>query len=190
MLADDYLEVQVKFEQFYEDGESTELTNWLGADGTVEDWYFDITVDDDWVDPDETYTLVYARALNAEGEASMVDLRVIRFARMSVTVNEPALGTPLVGLVEFEGSTEGTEHDRIEYKIDNGDWVVGDTLFILFLPTAEGTPAPGDSAGEQRIERLLAIGDARSLYLVEGEFRNIKENQLTGVGIENLAAQL
>ena len=124
----DYLEVQVKFEQFYEDGESTELTNWLGADGTVEDWYFDITVDDDWVDADETYTLVYARALNAEGEASMVDLRVIRFARMSVTINEPSLGTPLVGLVEFEGSTEGTEHDRIEYKIDNGDWVVGDTL--------------------------------------------------------------
>ena len=70
----DYIEVQVKFEQFYDDGDSTELTNWLGADGTVEDWYFDIVVDDDWVDADEAYTLVYARALNEDGEASVVDV--------------------------------------------------------------------------------------------------------------------
>ncbi|NDH24498.1 MAG: hypothetical protein EBY49_11280, partial [Actinobacteria bacterium] len=89
------------------------MTNWLGADGTVEDWYFDITVDDDWVDPDETYTLVYARALTESGEASALDFRVVRFARMSVSISEPALGTPLVGFVDFEGTTEGTEHDRI-----------------------------------------------------------------------------
>jgi len=125
---ENYVEVQVKFEQFYDDGESTELTNWLGADGTVEDWYFDITIDDDWVDPDETYTLVYARALTESGEASAIDFRVVRFARMSVSISEPALGTPLVGFVDFEGTAEGTEHDRIEYKIDNGDWEVGDTL--------------------------------------------------------------
>jgi subtilisin family serine protease len=123
-----YVEVQVKFEQFYEDGESTELTNWMRADGTVEEWYLDITVDDDWVNPDESHTLVYARSLNAEGEASMIELRIVRFARMSVSIKEPALGTPLVGLVGFEGVAEGTEHDRIEYKIDNGDWVLGDSL--------------------------------------------------------------
>jgi subtilisin family serine protease len=125
---EDYLEVQVKFEQFYEDGDSTELTGWLGAGGTVEDWYYDITVDDDWVDPDESYTLVYARALTESGDASMVDLRIVRFGRMAVSITEPALGTPLVGFVDFEGTAEGTEHDRIEYKINNGDWVLGDTL--------------------------------------------------------------
>ena len=125
---EDYVEVQVKFEQFYEDGDSTELTNWLGADGTVEDWYFDITVDDDWVDADESYTLVYARALTESGEASALNFRVVRFARMAVSVSEPSLGTPLVGFVDFEGTAEGTEHDRIEYKIDNGDWEIGDTL--------------------------------------------------------------
>ncbi len=125
---ENYVEVQVKFEQFYDDGDSTELTNWLGADGTVEDWYFDITVDDDWVDEDEAYTLVYARALTESGEASALDFRIVRFARMAVSISEPALGTPLVGFVDFEGTTEGTEHDRIEYKINNGEWELGDTL--------------------------------------------------------------
>ena len=125
---ENYIEVQVKFEQFYDDGESTELTNWLGADGTVEDWYLDMTVADEWVDPDESYTLVYARALNENGEASMIDLRIVRFARMAVFISEPSLGTDLVGFVDFEGTAEGTEHDRIEYKINNGDWVLGDSL--------------------------------------------------------------
>ena len=124
----DYIEVQVKFEQFYDDGESTELTNWLGADGTVEDWYFDITVDDDWVDADEAYTLIYARALNEAGEASVVDVRIVRFARMSVSISEPPLGTALVGMVDFSGTVEGLDHDRVEYKIDSEDWQLGDTL--------------------------------------------------------------
>ena len=124
----DYIEVQVKFEQFYDDGESNELTNWLNADGTVEDWYFDITVDDDWVDADESYSLVYARALNENGEASVVDVRIVRFARMTVSISEPPLGEALVGLTEFSGTAEGIEHDRIEYKIDSLDWQVGQTL--------------------------------------------------------------
>ena len=125
---EDYLEVQIKLEQFYDDGDSTELTNWIGADGTVEDWYFDLVVDDDWVDPDESYTLIYARALNEQGEASVTDVRIVRFARMAVSISEPSLGTPLVGVVEFSGTAEGIDHDRIEYKIDNGDWVLGDSL--------------------------------------------------------------
>ena len=123
-----YVEVQVKIEQFYDDGDSTELTNWLGADGTVEDWYFDITVDDDWVDDDESYTLIYARALNENGEASVLDVRIVRFARMTVSISEPPLGTALVGLVEFSGTAEGTDHDRIEYKVDSQDWQLGDDL--------------------------------------------------------------
>ena len=124
----DYVEVQIKFEQFYDDGESLELTNWLAADGTVEDWYFDITVDDGWVDEDEAYTLIYARALTEVGEASVVDVRVVRFARMTVSISEPPLGTALVGLVEFSGTVEGTEHDRVEFKIDSQDWQLGDDL--------------------------------------------------------------
>ena len=123
-----YVEVQVKFEQFYDDGDSTELTNWLGADGTVEDWYVDMVVDDDWVDADEAYTLIYARALNEDGEASVVDVRVVRFARMTVSISEPPLGTALVGLVDFSGTAEGIEHDRIEYKIGSQDWQLGDNL--------------------------------------------------------------
>jgi hypothetical protein len=130
-----YVEVQVKIEQFYDDGDSTELVNWRGADGTVEDWYYDLTVDDDWVDPDESYTLVYARALNENGEASVVDLRIVRFSRMAISISEPSLGTALVGFVDFSGTVEGTEHDRVEYKIDNGEWTLGDAL----APQDEGT---------------------------------------------------
>ena len=123
-----YLEVQVKLEQFEEDGDSTDLTSWLGADGTVEDWYFDITVDDDWVNEDEDYTLIYARALNEDGEASFMDVRIVRFARMTVSISEPALGTALVGLVDFSGTVEGTDHDRVEYKVGGDDWQLGDDL--------------------------------------------------------------
>ena len=124
----DYIEVQIKLEQFYEEKESEELTGWLGTGGTVANWYYDLTINDDWVDEDEMYTLVYARGLTENGKASIIDLRIIRFERMAVTITEPALGTDLVGLVQFEGTTEGTDHDRIEYKIDSGDWIVGDTL--------------------------------------------------------------
>jgi hypothetical protein len=83
--------------------------------------------------------------------------------------------TPDLSLGEPAQTTEG------------GNWVVGDTLIILFaketaeppdpeesgapIPAGVETPpaSPDDSAGTQTIERLLAIGDARSLYLVEGE---------------------
>lgn len=125
---EDYLEVQVKIEQFYDDGDSFELTSWLGADGTVEQWYYDLIIDDDWIDEDEAYTLVYARALNAAGEASSVDVRIVHMTRLAISISEPALGTDLVGFVDFSGIVEGPEHDRVEYKIDNGDWVLGDTL--------------------------------------------------------------
>ena len=124
----DYIEVQVKFEQFYDDGDSDDLTNWLSTDGTVEDWYFDINVDDDWVDADESYTLVYARALTETGEASVIDIRIVRFARMTVSISEPPLGTALVGSVTFSGTVEGLDHDRVEYKIDGDDWQLGDQL--------------------------------------------------------------
>lgn len=124
----DYLEVQVKIEQFYDDGDSTELTNWLDTDGTVEEWYYDLMVDDDWIDQDEAYTLVYARALNAAGDASSIDVRVVHLTRLSISISEPGIGTNLVGFVDFSGIVEGPEHDRVEYKIDNGDWILGDTL--------------------------------------------------------------
>ena len=126
--VNDYIEVQVKLEQFFEDGESDDLTNWLSADGTTEDWYFDITVNDNWVDADEAYTLIYARALNEGGEASVLDVRIVRFARISISMSEPPLGTSLVGSVDFSGTVEGTEHDRVEYKIDGQDWQLGDDL--------------------------------------------------------------
>ncbi len=81
-----------------------------------------------------------------------------------------------------------------------GNWIIGDTLVIVFeqngMP-AEGSdaqlgppteaprasPEPADSA-EQRIERLLARGDARSLYRVVGDAAAPSRNYLIGKRIE------
>ena len=50
---------------------------------------------------------------------------------MAVTIAGPAIGTALQGTVEFSGTVEGVEHDVLEYKIDNGDWLVGEELTSL-----------------------------------------------------------
>jgi hypothetical protein len=47
---------------------------------------------------------------------------------MAVTIAGPPLGTALQGTVEFSGTVEGVEHDILEYRIDNGDWLVGEEL--------------------------------------------------------------
>lgn len=124
----EYVEVQVKLEQYTDDGESEDLTMWMSTDGTIENWYLDLTIDDGWIASNEEYTVVYARGLTSEGEASTVDVRVIHLARMAVTFTSPSLGTDLVGSVEFTGTAEGTEHERVEYKINNEAWVTGENL--------------------------------------------------------------
>ncbi|MBT5453826.1 MAG: S8 family serine peptidase, partial [Euryarchaeota archaeon] len=44
---------------------------------------------------------------------------------MGINFTGPSLGTKLSGLVEFTGMVEGTEAERIEFKIDRGDWTFG-----------------------------------------------------------------
>ena len=63
-----YTEVEVRMEQ-YRDGSSNpvELLDWRKAGGEPASWYLDVTLSDDWVDEDEDYTLLLARARTASG---------------------------------------------------------------------------------------------------------------------------
>ena len=44
---------------------------------------------------------------------------------MGINFTGPSLGTKLSGLIEFSGMVEGTGAERVEYKIDRGDWTFG-----------------------------------------------------------------
>ena len=129
--GDDYVKIEVRIEQHLDNGTIRELRDWVTAGGDLSAWYLDISVKDSWVNEDENYVLVMARALTEEGEASNVSIRVVNIARMEVILEAPTLGTALQGSVEFSGTVEGVEHDKLEYRIENGDWIVGETLTPL-----------------------------------------------------------
>ena len=126
--GDDYTKVQIRIEQHLESGTVRELQNWIDVGGDVSSWFLDVSVKDSWVRQDEDYVLVMARALTEEGDESLLDVRWVNIARMAVTIAGPPLGTALQGTVEFSGTVEGIEHDLLEYRIDNGDWLVGEEL--------------------------------------------------------------
>ena len=126
--GDDYTKVQIKIEQHLESGTVRELQSWVDTGGDVSSWFIDISVKDNWVRQDEDYVLVMARALTDEGDESSLDVRWVNTARMAVTIAGPPLGTALQGTVEFSGTVEGVEHDILEYRVDNGDWLVGEEL--------------------------------------------------------------
>lgn len=126
--GDDYTKVQIKIEQHLESGTVRELQSWVDTGGDVSSWFIDISVKDNWVRQDEDYVLVMARALTDEGDESSLDVRWVNIARMAVTIAGPPLGTALQGTVEFSGTVEGVEHDILEYRVDNGDWLVGEEL--------------------------------------------------------------
>ena len=126
--GDDYTKVQIKIEQHLESGTVRELQSWVDTGGDVSSWFIDISVKDNWVRQDEDYVLVMARALTDDGDESSLDVRWVNIARMAVTIAGPPLGTALQGTVEFSGTVEGVEHDILEYRVDNGDWLVGEEL--------------------------------------------------------------
>ena len=47
---------------------------------------------------------------------------------MSINFTSPSLGTDLEETVQFTGKTEGTEAERVEYKINRGEWQLGETV--------------------------------------------------------------
>ena len=135
--GDDYTKIQVRIEQYLESGTVRELQNWVDTGGELSSWFLDVSIKDSWVRQDEDYVLVMARALTEDGEESLIDARWVKIARMEVTITGPTLGTALQGSVDFSGTVEGVEHDIIEYRIDNGDWLLGGELSEMEVGTQD-----------------------------------------------------
>ena len=176
--GDEYTKVQVRIEQHLESGTVRELQNWVDAGGDVSSWYLDVSVKDSWVRQDEDYALVLARAVNDEGEESALDARWINIARMAVTIAGPAVGTALQGSVDFSGTVEGVEHDVLEYKIDNGDWLVGEQLDEMEIGTQDWSFSWNSNSvddGSHRVnfrmvnESGVATDEIRRTYTVDNQ---------------------
>ena len=149
-----YDEVQIRIEQHLESGTVRELQGWITAGGDVSNWYLDVSVSSDWVRADEDYTLILARAISDDGEESLLDARYVRLARMLVTLAGPSVGTLLDGSVEFSGTVEGLEHDRLEYKVDSGEWLLGEELDFLDVGTQDWSFSWNSNSVEDGSHRL------------------------------------
>ena len=152
--AGPYDEVQIRLEQHLESGTVRELQGWITAGGDVNNWYLDVSVSSDWVRADEDYTLILARAISDDGEESLLDARYVNLASMVVTLAGPSVGTLLDGTVEFSGTVEGLEHDRLEYKVDSGEWALGEELEFLDVGTQDWSFSWNSNAVEDGSHRL------------------------------------
>ena len=104
------------------------LMNWTEARGTVDNWFLDVLIEDSWVKSNDEYIRVYARASDSEENESNSAIRTIQVSRMGISLQNPTLREVLEGSVQVTGEVEGVEHDRIEYRVDGGEWVFGTTL--------------------------------------------------------------
>ena len=149
-----YDEVQIRIEQHLESGTVRELQGWVAAGGELSNWYLDVSVNSDWVRADEDYTLILARAISDDGEESLIDARYVTLARMIVTLAGPSVGTMLEGTVDFSGTVEGLEHDRLEYKVDSGEWMLGEELEFLDVGTQDWSFSWNSNSVEDGSHRL------------------------------------
>ena len=131
----DYSKVEIYLERMYApnwQGVPKMILNWTEASGSVDNWFLDVLIEDSWVEyTDSSYydfIRVYARATGDEGNESNPSIRDIKVSRMGVSIETPTLREVLEGSVQVTGEVEGVEHDRIEYRVDGGEWKLGTTL--------------------------------------------------------------
>ena len=109
------------------------LMDWTQTRGTVDNWFLDVLVEDSWVVyedakyPDE-YIRMYVRAIDEDGNVSNPAIRTFEVSRMGVSLQNPTLREVLEDSVQVTGQVEGVEHDRIEYRVDGGEWALGTML--------------------------------------------------------------
>ena len=100
--------------------------DWTEANGTMENWFLDVEIQDSWVDysSSERFLLLHAKASDDEGNVSNIAYRKFKVSReKAFSLIPPIARNPLTGTVEVNGEVEGVEHDRIEYRVDDGDWI-------------------------------------------------------------------
>ena len=114
--------------------------DWTEANGTMENWFLDVEIQDSWVDysSSERFLLLHAKASDDEGNVSNIAYRKFKVSRESILIDTPIARNPLTGTVEVNGEVEGVEHDRIEYRVDDGDWVFGSTIQTNNNPGEDG----------------------------------------------------
>ena len=78
----EYDEVQITIEQRNTQNNSVNiLKDWTLAGGELPDWFLDVSIKSDWVDPSEDYTLVMARAINQGGDGTDIVVRTVNKRR-------------------------------------------------------------------------------------------------------------
>lgn len=129
----DYDKIEIKLEQHFKPNNGNVpnpqiLLDWTLANGTTEYWFYDVELQDSWVKSNDKFIVVYAKATDDKGNESNPDLRTFQLSRTGISLLTPLSRNVLSGTVEVTGEVEGVEHDRIEYKIDDGDWTFGTSL--------------------------------------------------------------
>jgi hypothetical protein len=121
--------------------------DWTEVNGSVDYWFYDLELNDSWVyyesdNPakitDDKYMVLYATATDDDGNQSNPAVRTFKISRTGISLASPLSRNLLSGTVEVTGDVEGVEHDRIEYKIDDGDWQTG-----VFLTKHDGVGQDG-----------------------------------------------
>ncbi|MBM54025.1 MAG: hypothetical protein CMB36_03235 [Euryarchaeota archaeon] len=121
--------------------------DWTEVNGSSDYWFYDLELKDSWVlyeddDPDkitnDKHLALYAIASDADGNQSNPAVRTFKISRTEISLVSPLSRTLLSGTVEVTGEVEGVEHDRIEYKIDDGEWQTG-----VFLTEHDGVGEDG-----------------------------------------------
>ena len=140
MTEIDYRRVELYIEQHFSNRGPKLLMDWTEANGTMENWYLDVEIKDEWVDysSSEKFLLLHAKASDDEGNVSNIAFRKFKVSRESILIDTPIARNPLTGTVEVKGEVEGVEHDRIEYRIDDGDWVFGSSIQSNSNPGSDG----------------------------------------------------
>ena len=173
-----YDSVQVRIEQHLESGTVRELQGWVDAGGDVDNWFLDISIKSDWIRQDEEYVLVLARAISDDGQESSIEVRFVNLARMAVTLAGPSAGTALEGSVEFTGTVEGLEHDRLEFKVGSGEWLLGEELEFLEVGSQDWSFTWNSNSVEDGSHRLsfrmvndsgVATDTVRRTYTVDNQ---------------------
>ena len=140
MTEIDYQRVELYIEQHFSNRGPKLLMDWTEANGTMENWYLDVEIKDEWVDysSSEKFLLLHAKASDDDGNVSNIAFRKFKVSRESILIDTPIARNPLTGTVEVKGEVEGVEHDRIEYRIDDGDWLFGNSIQTNSGPGADG----------------------------------------------------
>ena len=153
----DYKEVQIYIEQHFPfvdvlpkggpdepDGDGLHdrppevLLNWTTVNGTMDYWFYDFEIPNSWVESNDLGLLLKAIAYDEDGNQSGTAQRVYQVGRTGMALNSPISRNVLTGTVQVTGSVEGVEHDRIEYKVDDGEWKTGTTLTNHSGPGQDG----------------------------------------------------